>query len=132
MFRFRRIRSKLVAAFAVPLVILVVVAALEVISSIGQINSVDQQTGLASASVGPGGAVQALQNEREDAVLSVLAAAKHLPISLQGVQPSSAGLSGTPTEIRARALTSRWQASRQQSSTPVRRQCRTTRVRSPP
>ena len=55
---FRHIRSKLIAAFAVPLAILVAVAGLESVSALGQVNSVDRQTALASASVGPGGVVQ--------------------------------------------------------------------------
>jgi signal transduction histidine kinase len=99
-FRFRRIRSKLVFAFAVPVVILVVVAGLEVVSSVRQIDSVDQQTNLASASVGPGGLVQDLQNEREDAVLSVLAAGADLPTSLKGITPESAGLYTSPASFK--------------------------------
>ena len=69
---FRHIRYKLIAAFALPLLILVGVAGLEASSSVRQVSTVDHEASLAKASVGPGGAVQALQNEREDAVLSVL------------------------------------------------------------
>lgn len=96
MFQFRSIRSKIIAAFAVPVVVLVAVASLEVISSTSQVNNVDHQAALATASVGPGGVVQALQNEREDAVLSVLAAAKQLPVWLQDITPATAGFASGP------------------------------------
>ncbi|HTW10039.1 MAG TPA: ATP-binding protein, partial [Acidimicrobiales bacterium] len=91
---FRHIRSKLVAAFAVPLAILVAVVGLEAVSSLGQINSVDQQTSLAKASVAPGGLVQALQTERIFAVLSIFTAANPsaLPLALQGLSPAYEGL----------------------------------------
>jgi signal transduction histidine kinase len=97
---FRHIRYKLIAAFALPLLILVGVAGLEVSSSVRQISSVNQESSLAKASVGPGGAVQALQNEREDAVLSVLAAAHNLPAALQGITPSEAGITQTPAAVQ--------------------------------
>ena len=85
---FRHIRSKLIAAFAVPLAILVAVAGLEALASLGQINSVDQQTALASASVGPGGVVQALQAEREFAVLTIFDYTKNIAPALQGPEPA--------------------------------------------
>lgn len=90
---FRHIRSKLIAAFAVPLAILVAVAGLGAVSSLGQINSVDRQTALASASVGPGGLVQALQTERFYAVLDeVGAAGNNVAPALQGINPAGGGL----------------------------------------
>jgi len=91
---FRHIRSKLIAAFAMPLAILVAVAGLETLSSLGQISSVDQQTSLASASVGPGGIVQQLQTERIYGILSILAAtnATALAPSLTGLTPVSDNL----------------------------------------
>jgi signal transduction histidine kinase len=101
LFRFRRIRSKLIASFAAPLAVLVVVAVVEVVAGTSQIGDVNRQTALATTSVGPGGVVQALQNEREEAVLSVLAAAKNLPIGLQGITPAAAGLNGTAASIEA-------------------------------
>jgi len=97
--RFRRIRTKLAVAFAVPLVVLVAVAALGAISSISQVNSVDRQSALATTSVGPGGVVQALQNEREEAILSVLSAATGLPAGLRGITPATAGLGGPAASI---------------------------------
>ena len=97
---FRHIRYKLIAAFALPLLILVGVAGLEVSSSVHQISVVDQEASLAKASVGPGGVVQALQTEREDAVLSVLAAADNLPIALEGITPSEVGINQTPAAVQ--------------------------------
>ncbi|MGC8626864.1 MAG: ATP-binding protein [Acidimicrobiales bacterium] len=105
MFQFRSIRSKIVAAFAVPVVVLVAVASLEVISSTSQVDKVDHEAALATTSVGPGGVVQALQNEREDAILSVLAAAKGLPAGLRGITPATAGFASGPAE--AELLTDR-------------------------
>ncbi len=98
---FRHIRYKLIAAFALPLLILVGVAGLEVSSSVGQISTVNQETSLAKASVGPGGAVQALQTEREDAVLSVLAGTPGLPAAFGGITPSEAGITQSPSAVRA-------------------------------
>jgi signal transduction histidine kinase len=100
---FRHIRSKLIAAFAVPLAILVAVAGLEAVSSLGQINSVDQETSLASASVGPGGVVQALQTERIYAVLSIFTATEPnaLAPSLQGLTPASDGLYQNVAKLEA-------------------------------
>ena len=96
---FRHIRSKLIAAFAVPLAILVAVAGLESVSALGQVNSVDQQTALASASVGPGGVVQALQREREFGELSIFAAAHKPAAALVGLSPSAGGFNQAPADI---------------------------------
>jgi len=97
---FRHIRSKLIAAFAVPLAILVAVAGLEVSSSLRQMTSVDSQAALATASVGPEGLVQALQTEREYAVLSILSSASaSLPSPLSGLNPTSAGLDQPATAV---------------------------------
>ena len=95
---FRHIRSKLIAAFAVPLAILVAVAGLESVSALGQVNSVDQQTALASASVGPGGVVQALQREREFGELSIFAAAHKPAAALVGLSPSAGGFNQAPAD----------------------------------
>lgn len=89
------------AAFALPLLILVGVAGLEVTTSVRQISTVNQEASLAKASVGPGGVVQALQTEREDAVLSVVAAAQDLPAALTGITPSEAGITRSPAAVQA-------------------------------
>jgi signal transduction histidine kinase len=96
---FRHIRSKLIAAFAVPLIVLVAVAGLEISSTANQMSNVDREASLARASVGPGGTVAALQNERSDAILTVLSLAGNLPTALQGLGPSSAGVAESPQQI---------------------------------
>jgi signal transduction histidine kinase len=58
------IRLKLTAALAIPIAALLVVAALEVVQSRDEANEVRQQTDLAEASIGPGGLIGALENER--------------------------------------------------------------------
>jgi signal transduction histidine kinase len=77
-----RIRNKLIVAFSVPLSILLVTAAVEVSSSINQVSAVNRQGSLATAAVGPGGIIQALQNEREDAVLTLLSDSTAAPAGL--------------------------------------------------
>jgi signal transduction histidine kinase len=99
---FRHIRSKLVAAFAVPLIVLLAVASLEISSTASQMNSIDREASLARASVGPGGTVGALQNERADAVMSILENVKTgLPTVLQGLTPAKADLTLPGVQIRA-------------------------------
>ncbi|HYA45643.1 MAG TPA: hypothetical protein VED59_08545, partial [Acidimicrobiales bacterium] len=103
MFRFRRIRSKLIAAFAVPVAACMVVALFAVGSSVSQMASIHDQTSLALASVGSGGIVGALQKEREDAELSVLRDVNNLPADLQGLftfPRYTAGRSQTAARIR--------------------------------
>ncbi len=58
------IRVKCAAALAVPLVMLVGVAGLEVAESSREAAAVREQTDLATASIGPAGMITALQNER--------------------------------------------------------------------
>ena len=104
---FRHIESKLIAAFAVPLAILVAVAGLEAVSSVGQIRSVDQETSMASASVGPGGVVQALQTERIYAILSIFTAThvSALAAPLQGLSAASDGLYESAAQLEAKTQT---------------------------
>ncbi len=97
---FRHIRSKLIAAFAVPLAILVAVATAQSVSSLSQISSVDAQTSLASASVGPGGLVQALQTEREYGELTVFGGAVNPANALNGFDPAAGGLYQSPSAIQ--------------------------------
>ena len=96
---FRHIRSKLIAAFAVPLAILVAVAGVQALSALHQVSTVDNQTALASASVGPGGLVQALQVEREYGELTVLAGAISPAAGLRGLGPHSAGYYQSPGQV---------------------------------
>ncbi len=79
---FRRIRSRLIAAFAVPLAFLVVVMSVAAWGSYRSEQSVSQETALALAANGPSGIVNALQNERDMATADMLgvAGAAHLPV----------------------------------------------------
>jgi signal transduction histidine kinase len=58
------ITAKLAGALAVPLAALSLVAGLEVGKSVGQAREIRRQTDMATASIGPSGLVNALQNER--------------------------------------------------------------------
>jgi signal transduction histidine kinase len=58
------IRLKLTAALAIPIAALLVVAALEVVQSRDEASEVQEQTDLAESSIGPGGLIGALENER--------------------------------------------------------------------
>jgi signal transduction histidine kinase len=58
------IRLKLAAALAVPICALLLVSALEVAQSASDTDRIEEQTELATASIGPGGIITALQNER--------------------------------------------------------------------
>ncbi|MBN2623532.1 MAG: nitrate- and nitrite sensing domain-containing protein, partial [Acidimicrobiales bacterium] len=58
------IRLKLAAALAVPILALLLVSALEVLQSTQRRNDIQAQTELATASIGPGGLITGLQNER--------------------------------------------------------------------
>ena len=107
---FRHVRSKLIAAFTVPLALLILAGGVETASSLSQINSVDLESALASASVGPGGVVNALQLEREYAILTIFENAKYQPIPLgggafsvgpEGLAPYLANLDQTPKQLFA-------------------------------
>ena len=66
------IRAKLAAALAVPICALLLVSALEVAQSISHTNETEAQTELATASIGPGGLIASLQNERNYGSLYIL------------------------------------------------------------
>ncbi|HET6964152.1 MAG TPA: nitrate- and nitrite sensing domain-containing protein [Acidimicrobiales bacterium] len=80
---FRRIRSRLTVAFAVPLALLLVVTAAAAWSSYRGDRSVTREANLAIAANGPSGIVNALQNERNEATADMVgvAAEAHLPVS---------------------------------------------------
>ena len=58
------IRFKLAAALAVPISALLLVSVLEVAQSVDANRETESQTELATASIGPGGVITTLQNER--------------------------------------------------------------------
>lgn len=72
MFRTIRIRTKLAAALAVPLVGLVGIAGYEAVGAADDADAVRTQVELARASLGPGSAITTLQNERNLASLGLL------------------------------------------------------------
>ncbi|HEX6569015.1 MAG TPA: nitrate- and nitrite sensing domain-containing protein, partial [Acidimicrobiales bacterium] len=77
------IRLKLAAALAVPICALLVVSVLEVAQSARRVSDTRQQTELATASIGPGGLITGLQNERNYGSVWLLGfeAALKLPVS---------------------------------------------------
>ena len=79
---FHHLRNKLAVAFAVPLVLLLVVAGVAVSSSVSRSASVSQQTNLATATAGPSGVITALQNERNEAALSLVGAANAVKLGV--------------------------------------------------
>jgi hypothetical protein len=82
---FRHIRSKLIAAFAVPLAVVIAVSAFGTYLAIGQLRSANGYSALISATVGPAGVVQDLQAERQYAILDILHGASTAPTSLAGL-----------------------------------------------
>ncbi|HZA79415.1 MAG TPA: nitrate- and nitrite sensing domain-containing protein [Acidimicrobiales bacterium] len=66
------IRRKLAAALAIPIAALLVVAALEVMQSTREADEVEEQVDLATATIGPSGVINSLQNERNYASLWLL------------------------------------------------------------
>jgi signal transduction histidine kinase len=77
------IRIKLAAALAIPITALLLVSVLEVAQSAKAADKVEEQTELATASIGPGGLISALQNERNYGALWLLGqeAAIELPVT---------------------------------------------------
>jgi signal transduction histidine kinase len=77
------IRLKLAAALAVPICALLLVSALEVAQSANASSRTEEQTDLATASIGPGGIITALQNERNYGSVYILGydGALQLPVA---------------------------------------------------
>ncbi len=69
---FKQIRTKLAVVVAIPLVILLGVASLEVVASLDQSRAVSSQSDLATIAIGPGGLVANLQTERNQASLQLV------------------------------------------------------------
>lgn len=80
---FRHIRTKLALVMAIPLAAVVAVAGIQVDSSIQRRHTISAERALASASLGPGGLVSALQNERNEASLQLIGVSNlvHLGVS---------------------------------------------------
>jgi signal transduction histidine kinase len=80
------ITAKLAGALAVPLAALSLVAGLEVGKSVGQAREIRRQTDLATASIGPSGLVNALQNERNYAGLWLLGAQNQVDLPVDSIE----------------------------------------------
>lgn len=80
---FRHIRTKLALVMAIPLAAVVAVAGIQVDSSVQRRHTISAERALASASLGPGGLVSALQNERNEASLQLIGVSNlvHLGVS---------------------------------------------------
>jgi signal transduction histidine kinase len=77
------IRIKLAAALAIPITALLLVSMLEVVQSAKASDEIEEQTALAEASIGPGGLINVLQNERNYGAVWLLGFenALQLPVS---------------------------------------------------
>lgn len=97
------IRVKCAAALAVPLVMLVGVAGVEVVDSSREAAAVREQTDLATASIGPAGMITALQNERNFTGLWLLGAdgAVDLPVDdlAQAREETDTAIDGFEREV---------------------------------
>ncbi|HTV11221.1 MAG TPA: ATP-binding protein [Acidimicrobiales bacterium] len=96
----------MIAAFAVPLALLVAGAGLGALSSANKVKSIDQQTSLSAAAAASVPAVQALEAERAYAVLASLAAAgsASLPGALRSLSPEAAGFGTTAVGLEAETM----------------------------
>lgn len=72
MFRTTHIRTKLAAALAVPLVGLGAIAAFEVVTASNQVEDLQDQSELATSSIGPGSLLVHLQDERNRAAIDLI------------------------------------------------------------
>ncbi len=72
MFRTTHIRTKLAAALAVPLVALGAIAAFEVVTASNQVGELQDQSELATSSIGPGSLLVHLQDERNRASIDLI------------------------------------------------------------
>jgi HAMP domain-containing protein len=77
------IRVKLAGALAVPLLLVVSVAWVEIANATRNVDDVKDETALATTTVGPGGLILALQNERDDASTKILGQSELLDLSVE-------------------------------------------------
>jgi signal transduction histidine kinase len=94
------IRRKLAAALAVPITALLVVAALEVLQSTRDADEVREQTDLATASIGPSGVINSLQNERNYASLYLLGFDETVEVPVASFQEAKAATDAAITSFR--------------------------------
>src|SRR4029453_3934466 len=99
------IRIKLAAALAIPITALLLVSLLEVIQSAKASDEIQEQPRLAETSIGPGGLIPVLQNERHYGAVWLLGSenAVQLPVSSfeEAVTDTDASLAQFQQEIDA-------------------------------
>ncbi|MGH9214045.1 MAG: nitrate- and nitrite sensing domain-containing protein, partial [Acidimicrobiales bacterium] len=78
-----RIRTKILAALALPVVALAAIALLEVTDGVRQASDVREQARLAKAASGPNGLLTALQNERNRAAVDLLGQGANLELPVR-------------------------------------------------
>ncbi|MGH9217340.1 MAG: nitrate- and nitrite sensing domain-containing protein, partial [Acidimicrobiales bacterium] len=100
------IRRKLAAALAIPIAALLVVAGLEVLQSTREANDVKEQTDLATASIGPSGIINSLQNERNYASLWLLGFEDTVQVPVESFdeakQATDAAIAGFRADIESK------------------------------
>ena len=95
------IRRKLGAALAIPIAALLAVAALEVLQSNREANKVREQTDLATASIGPSGVINTLQNERNFASLWLLGFDKAVEVPVESFDEAKQATDAAIASFRA-------------------------------
>jgi signal transduction histidine kinase len=95
------IRIKLAAALAIPITALLLVSLLEVAQSNKAAAEIKDQTDLATASIGPGGLITALQNERNYGSIWLLGFENAIQIPVDSYEEASAGTDQALAAFRA-------------------------------
>ena len=95
------IRRKLAAALAIPIAALLVVAGLEVLQSTSDANEVKEQTDLATASIGPSGIINSLQNERNYASLWLLGFERAVQLPVENFDEAKQATDDAIASVRA-------------------------------
>jgi signal transduction histidine kinase len=95
------IRLKLAAALAVPICALLLVSALEVAQSASDSNRTEEQTDLATASIGPGGIITALQNERNYGSVYILGYDQSLQLPVASLDEATSETDDAVASFRA-------------------------------
>jgi signal transduction histidine kinase len=95
------IRLKLAAALAVPICALLIVSVLEVTQSARQVGDTRDQTELATAAIGPGGLITALQNERNYGSVYILGFEGALQLPVTSFDEAMAATDAAIAEFRA-------------------------------
>ena len=95
------IRIKLAIALAVPLVAMFLVTLIEVTNVAADAREVRDQTGLATATIGPNGLITALQNERNWAAAQLVGVDQDLAMDVSGYEQTRADTDAALAEFEA-------------------------------